>query len=956
MTLSQIIVTSRYLKSGTQKSKNKRRNYTKYIATRETVEVRDQNIMDRNDNATKNQEQLLNDLLSDFPEAKKYLEYEDYTVNPTVENASELISTIIERNADVIGNRQNFVGYMAMRPGVQKRGSHGLFNEKDEPIILDRVANEIANHKGNVWSHLISLRREDAIRLGYDNSEAWRQLVMRHISDIAKNQKISLCNLKWYAAFHDTTHHPHIHLLVYSENTKEGFLTNEGINKIRSAFANDIFHDDLQSIYQEQTLSRDELKAVSKTEFESVVRKIQQGDFENPQLENFIRKLYSQLQNVKGKKVYGYLPQEVKETVNSIFSELAKDDNIRQLYEKWCSLECLKYKSYTQKEKELPPLVDNKVFQPVRNMIIRTVLDMNYPVIDVEIEEPEPTEQFANDDFYVDILLKFDESEQSENDKVTFSNNDDLTAEDFIWSGENAVTVDVDDAPKSKYYLKWSSSYKEACKLIYNKRSKLEDFQKAEQLLLNESGAGNVLAIQDLGKLYSTDKLGEKDEKKSFSFYEEAFQGFMEIEPDSDFMFPYEPKYKGQVMKPVDMRSYVWYRIGKMHCYGLGTEQDYEKAFEWFLKSDQEGNKFAQYSLANLYYYGNGVEKDLSQAFLWYQKSASQGQPYASYAAAQMYSKGEYVAENKETAQRYYKAALSGFLELESKDQADDNLFYKIGVMYKNELGTEADISKAIDYFKRSAEMNNKNGLYEYGKALIQGNHIEADLEKGLECVEKAMKLKNSNAKRFFALEYISGEHFSQDIEKGLFMLTECADKGDSFACFQLGQFYLKGEIVTQDLERAEKYLLLAEDNEFTQYAFGKLYLQEEKYDIQKAVDYFEKSADKNMWSSYQLGRLYLFGAEELEKDKEKAVEWLTKSANDGNEYVQNMLNNIDDFENMLLRNTVMGLFVNLSRCIEDNYSQKQCSLKIQTDRKLRKMIQKRKSGIGIREEQNMTN
>ena len=809
MTLSQIIVTSRYLKSGTQKSKNKRRNYTKYIATRETVEVRDQNIMDRNDNATKNQEQLLNDLLSDFPEAKKYLEYEDYTVNPTVENASELISTIIGRNADVIGNRQNFVGYMAMRPGVQKRGSHGLFNEKDEPIILDRVANEIANHKGNVWSHVISLRREDAIRLGYDNSEAWRQLVMRHISDIAKNQKISLCNLKWYAAFHDTTHHPHIHLLVYSENTKEGFLTNEEINKIRSAFANDIFHDDLQSIYQEQTLSRDELKAVSKTEFESVVRKIQQSDFENPQLENLIRKLYSQLQNVKGKKVYGYLPQEVKETVNSIFSELANDDNIRQLYEKWCSLESLKYKTYTQKEKELPPLVDNKVFQPVRNMIIRTVLDMNYPVIDVEIEEPDPTEQFENDDFYVDISPQFDESEQSENDKVTFSNNDDLTAEDFIWSGENAVTVDVDDAPKSKYYLKWSSSYKEACKLIYNKRSKLEDFQKAEQLLLNESGAGNVLAIQDLGKLYSTDKLGEKDEKKSFSFYEEAFQGFMEIEPDSDFMFPYEPKYKGQVMKPVDMRSYVWYRIGKMHCYGLGTEQDYEKAFEWFLKSAQEGNKFAQYSLANLYYYGNGVEKDLSQAFLWYRKSSEQGQPYAPYAVAQMYDKGEYVSQSEETAQRYYKVALSGFLELESKGQADDNLYYKLGAMYKKGLGTEIDIPKAIEYFEKSAE---------------------------------------------------------------------------------------------------------------------------------------------NMWSTYQLGRLYLFGAEGVEKDKEKAAQWLTKSANDGNEYAQNMLDDMGHFENMLLRNTVMGLFVNLSRCIEDDYTQKYKSVRRTVDSRLRRMIRLKKQDMGIKE------
>ena len=765
--------------------------------------------MDRNDNATKNQEQLLNDLLSDFPEAKKYLEYEDYTVNPTVENASELISTIIERNADVIGNRQNFVGYMAMRPGVQKRGSHGLFNEKDEPIILDRVANEIANHKGNVWSHVISLRREDAIRLGYDNSEAWRQLVMRHISDIAKNQKISLCNLKWYAAFHDTTHHPHIHLLVYSENTKEGFLTNEGINKIRSAFANDIFKDDLQSIYQEQTLSRDELKAVSKTEFKSIVRKVQQGGFENPQLENLIRKLYSQLQNVKGKKVYGYLPPDVKETVNSIFSELAKDNNIRQLYEKWCSLESLKYKSYTQKEKELPPLVDNKVFQPVRNMIIRTVLDMNYPVIDVEIEEPEPTEQFANDDFYVDISPQFDESEQSENDKVTFSNNDDLTAEDFIWSGENAVTVDVDDAPKSKYYLKWSSSYKEACKLIYNKRSKLEDFQKAEQLLLNESGAGNVLAIQDLGKLYSTDKLGEKDEKKSFSFYEEAFQGFMEIEPDSDFMFPYEPKYKGQVMKPVDMRSYVWYRIGKMHCYGLGTEQDYEKAFEWFLKSAQEGNKFAQYSLANLYYYGNGVEKDLSQAFLWYRKSSEQGQPYAPYAVAQMYDKGEYVSQSEETAQRYYKVALSGFLELESKGQADDNLYYKLGAMYKKGLGTEIDIPKAIEYFEKSAE---------------------------------------------------------------------------------------------------------------------------------------------NMWSTYQLGRLYLFGAEGVEKDKEKAAQWLTKSANDGNEYAQNMLDDMGHFENMLLRNTVMGLFVNLSRCIEDDYTQKYKSVRRTVDSRLRRMIRLKKQDMGIKE------
>ena len=736
--------------------------------------------------------------------------------------------------------------------------------------------------------------------------------------------------------------------IVYSENEREGFLTNHGIEKIRSGFANDIYADELHHLYAQQTDLRNQMKKESEQLMKQLADNISQNDVDNAELIDLVAKLHEQLNSSKGKKVYGYLKADVKKTVDEIFIRLSENESIQKMYSLWCEMEQQKHDVYSSARVQFPKLADNKEFKSVKNMIIQTVLDMNSPVVDIEIEEPELTEK--TDDDITDIPPQIDEF-----DNAIYFDNDDMAANGFSCSSKISPK-EPDDSPKSKYYLKWSNAYKEACKLIYNKQSKLEDFQKAEQLLLSESKSGNVLAIHDLGKLYSTDKLGAKDEEKSFAFYQEALQGFMEIEPDSDYMFPYEPKFKGQVMKPADMRSYVWYRIGKMHCYGLGTEQDYEKAFQWFLKSSQEGHKFAQYSLANLYYYGNSVEKDLSQAFLWYQKSASQGQPYASYAVAQMYSKGEYVAENNETAQRYYKAALSGFLELESKDQADDNLFYKIGVMYKNGLGTEADISKAIDYFKRSAEMNNKNGLYEYGKTLIQGKYIEADLNKGLECIEKAMKLKNSNAKRFFALEYISGEYFSQDIEKGLFMLTECADKGDSFACFQLGQFYLKGEIVTQDLERAEKYLLLAEDNEFTQYAFGKLYLQEEKYDIQKAVDYFEKSADKNMWSSYQLGRLYLFGADELEKDKEKAVEWLTKSANDGNEYVQNMLNNIDDFENMLLRNTVMGLFVNLSRCIEDNYSQKQCSLKIQTDRKLRKMIQKRKSGIGIREEQNMTN
>ena len=495
--MSLLIVTSRYLKSGTAKTKSQRKNYTKYIATRESVEVREQS----KKYSTENQKKLLNELLNDFPESKKYLEFEDYKNNPTAENASELISIIIERNADVIGNRQNFVGYMAMRPGVEKRGEHGLFNESNEPIVLDQIAEEVANHPGNVWSHIVSLRREDAIRLGYDNSDRWRELVMRHIADIAEQTIIPLCNLKWYGAFHDTTHHPHIHLIVYSTNPKQGFLTKQGIDKIRSVFANDIFHDELQSIYQEQTLRRDELKMESKKYVEQLVKQIAENHFHNANLENLILTLKNQLDNTKGKKVYGYLKPEVKKTVDEIFRILSQEKNISELYEKWCELERQKYKTYTQKEKEFPLLWENKVFQPVRNMIIQQVLQMQFPAEEMSVVEPELPEHFVE----MEILPQIDE-------EPTDSEN--------------------------QYHLKWSDNYKTACKIIYDKQSKMEDFQKAEWVLLSETESGNALAMFELGKLYASEKLGKKDVEKSVALYQEALQGFLLIEPKSKKIKP----------------------------------------------------------------------------------------------------------------------------------------------------------------------------------------------------------------------------------------------------------------------------------------------------------------------------------------------------------------------------------------------------------------------------------
>ena len=379
--MAQLIVSSRYLKSG-KRGKTKRRNFTKYIATRESVEKRPQNT----GKTTANQKQLIAELIKEFPMAKQYLEYTDYTKNPSSENASELISTIIERHADVIGNRRNFVGYMANRPGAERRGEHGLFNGSDEPIDLNAVANEVAEHPGYVWTHVVSLHREDAVRLGYTNSDMWRELVKRHIDDISKAQNIPLANMKWYAAFHDTAHHPHIHLIVYSSDPRQGYLTKEGMAAIRSTFANDIFHDELQSIYQGQTETRNQIKVLSAEEFSEMVSRMQECHFQNPKLESLVFRLREQLKKTKGKKVYGYLPKEVKQTVDEIFTVLAGDEQIKSLYTQWCKLEKLKYQSYTMQEPNLPELQNNKSFKSVKNMIIRIVLKMDSPL---NLPEPE---------------------------------------------------------------------------------------------------------------------------------------------------------------------------------------------------------------------------------------------------------------------------------------------------------------------------------------------------------------------------------------------------------------------------------------------------------------------------------------------------------------------------------------------------------------------------------------
>ena len=394
--MPKIIVTSRYLKSG---SKKNLANYVRYIATREgSVAVKN---IDENAPATKNQQELILSLLNDFPDSKDLFEYEDYVKNPTVKNGSALISEVIDRNMDRITNRENYVGYLANRPGAVKFNTHGLFSQTNEPINLEKVAKEIANHGGNVWTHVVSLRRDDAQKMGYDNLKAWRDLVIRQIPSIAKNQKIDLKNLRWYAAFHDKETNPHVHIIVYSQNEREGFLTNHGIEKIRSGFANDIYSDELHHLYEQQTDLRNLLKKESEQLMKQLAEKVSQNKNFDVELINLVLKLYNQLVESKGKKVYGYLKSDVKKTVDEIFMRLADNESVKKMYELWCEMEQQKHDVYSSAKVEFPSLVDNKEFKSVKNMIVQTVLQMDFQQPEINVEMPEiadeNTDQLKNE-------------------------------------------------------------------------------------------------------------------------------------------------------------------------------------------------------------------------------------------------------------------------------------------------------------------------------------------------------------------------------------------------------------------------------------------------------------------------------------------------------------------------------------------------------------------------------
>lgn len=377
MTMPKIIFTSRYIKNPAKANAGK---LIRYMGTREGVEKVPNGIDHKP--ATKKQKELICECITAVPESLMYPELKTYQEQETRYAATEFLDAFIERNADRIDGVKKLVNYYGERPGAEKLGRHGLFSQTDDKIDIDKVSDDVANHEGVLWTHVISLRREDAERLGYNNAEAWKELVRRNALQIAEAHKIAPSEMQWYAAFHNTTHHPHIHLMVYSKDTKQGYLTNKGIEDMRRVFAKDIFRNEMYHAFTLETQMRDEVRAEAKKRIDELLRNAETPTPASDEIQNLYVKLIGQLSNYKGQKVYGYLPKNIKQTVNDIVAELAKDGRIAELYSEWNKANREKLSVYYDKKKPDIPLEENKEFRDIKNAVIRSAVLMmeNTPV------------------------------------------------------------------------------------------------------------------------------------------------------------------------------------------------------------------------------------------------------------------------------------------------------------------------------------------------------------------------------------------------------------------------------------------------------------------------------------------------------------------------------------------------------------------------------------------------
>lgn len=370
--MARLVTKFKYLKPNRKVSAG---GYAKYIATREGVEKIDDT--KKFVPATAKQKNLIEKILKDFPDSKDMFEYADYLEKQNAGSASDFISRVMEDYAYEISGRKAYADYIATRPRAERFGSHGLFTDDGVQVQLSKVTEELDRHKGNIWTAIISIRREDAERLGFNTGSRWRDMLRTQTEALAKNLKIPMENLRWYAAFHNESHHPHVHLIAYSTVENEGYLTQKGVENLRSSFAKDIFQQDLLCIYERQTEHRDKLRAEACDIVEDLVSKINSEIYISASIQHKLLELADRLSQTKGKKVYGYLKLDVKAIVDSIVDELSNDDRIKKLYDLWYEQKENTIRTYTDEIPDRIPLAQNKEFKSIKNAIIKEALKLN---------------------------------------------------------------------------------------------------------------------------------------------------------------------------------------------------------------------------------------------------------------------------------------------------------------------------------------------------------------------------------------------------------------------------------------------------------------------------------------------------------------------------------------------------------------------------------------------------
>ena len=673
--MARIITKFKYLKPD---ERNHFGGYAEYIATREGVEKIDES--KRNAPATNKQKQLIKKILSDFPDSKSSLEYEDYLKEKTVGAASEFITRALEENADEMLHTKTYADYIATRPRAERFCSHGLFTDDGVAVDLKKVSDELNAHTGNVWTAIVSLRREDAERLGFENGSRWRDMLRSQAQTLSENLRIPMSNLRWFAAFHNESHHPHIHLIAYSTNPNEGYLSEKGVMALRSSFAKDIFAQDLLCEYKKQTEHRDALKVQSREVLAELIAKINGGTYDNPQVEDLLQALAKRLAVTNGKKQYGYLRKDIKEIINNIVDDLGKDERIAALYDLWYESKETALKVYSESQPERLPLSQNKEFKSVKNIVIAEAMKLNLPTDEIEeTESPDPPPP------------PMDEYERT-----------------------------VADANKGN---KWSQ-YR-AAKFMLDRDGDHYDPKKAVEYLTKSAKQGYTVAKYMLGKLYLRGEDVPKQMLHALHWLESAvkddnqyaeyllgktFLKGVDVERDTDRAESLLRRSSEQGNK------YAAYTLGKAYLDGDILAQNIDEAVRLLNLSASKGFAPAQFILGRLLYKGEVVPKDIKKSVEWLDRAAAQKNLYAAYLAGKIYLTEDAVKNVQKAIHSFKIAAENG----------NDYAEYQLGKIYLYGKDIPRDTDKAMHYLHLAAEHGNQYAAQLIHSIRVNGNWTAA--------------------------------------------------------------------------------------------------------------------------------------------------------------------------------------------------------------------------------------